>query len=96
MPARAVTTALDTDQAATIAILVIVGILVIGALISFIITAIVWRVIVIVAVLALAGVVYGQRASIESSAKNCDATFFGAHLTPSSPTVKKHCQQISR
>ena len=85
--------ALDTGQAETIAVLVIVGIVVVGALISFIITRILWRVAVVVVMVVLASIVYRQRASIESAAKNCTATFFGAHLTPSNQALRKHCQR---
>ncbi len=88
--------ALDTDQAKTVGVVVIVAVVLIGFVISAIITAIVSRIIVILVVVLLAGLVWTQRASISSSAKNCDPTFLGIHLTPSNPTIRQHCQDISR
>lgn len=87
--------ALDTDQAKTIGVVVIVGLIVLGALISFLIRAIVMRIVVIVVALVLAGVVYSQRAVIGSAAKKCEATFFGQDLTPSNPAIKKHCRPVT-
>ena len=88
--------ALDTDQAETIGIVVIIAVVLVGGVISAIITAIVARVVVIVIVLLLAAFVWTQRASISSAAKNCDASFFGIHLTPSNADVKRYCQNIGR
>jgi hypothetical protein len=88
--------ALDTDQAKSIAIAVIVALVVVGAIISAIVTAIIGRIITFVIVIALVAFVWTQRASIESAAKRCDASFVGIHLTPSNPTIKQHCQQLSR
>jgi flagellar motor component MotA len=88
--------ALDTDQAKTIGIVVIVGLVVIGAVLSLIISAIVGRLLTIVVVVGLAVLVWSQRADISSAAKKCDATFFGVHLTPSNPDVKARCQNLSK
>lgn len=88
--------ALDTDKAKTIGVVVIVAVLLIGFVISAIITAIIGRIVVILVVLVLAGLVWTQRANISSSAKRCDPTFLGVHLTPSNPTIRQHCQDISR
>jgi flagellar motor component MotA len=88
--------ALDTDQAKTIGIVVIIAVVLIGAVVSAIITALIGRIVVIVVVLLIAAFVWTQRSSISSAAKNCDASFFGIHLTPSNPTLKQHCQDISR
>jgi flagellar motor component MotA len=88
--------ALDTDQAKTIGVVVILAVVIIGFVISAIITAIVARIVIIVVVLLLAGFVWTQRAQISSAAKKCDATFFGVNLTPSNPTLKQRCQDISR
>lgn len=87
--------ALNTDQAKTIGEVLIVGLIVLAVLISMIVKAILKRVVVLVLALVLAGVVYGQRASIQSAARKCDATFFGTHLTPANPTLKKRCQRLT-
>ncbi len=89
------TLALDTDQAKALGIGVILAVLVIGLVISAVVTAIVGRIITIVVVVALAAFIWSQRASIESGAKKCDATFFGVHLTPSNPTIKANCEKIA-
>jgi Na+/proline symporter len=88
--------ALDTDQAKTIGILVIIGLVVVGAILSMIITAIIARLIMIVVVLVLVTFVWTQRSAIQSAAKRCDASFFGVHLTPSNPAIKQRCQNLSR
>lgn len=87
--------ALDTDQAKTTGIVVIVALVVLAVLISLIVKAILKRIVVIVLALVLVGIVYSQRAAIQSAARRCDATFFGTHLTPANPTLKKRCQQLT-
>jgi flagellar motor component MotA len=88
--------ALDTDQAKTVGVVVIVAVVLIGFVISAIVTAIVGRIVVIVVVLLLAGLVWTQRAEISSAARKCNASFFGIELTPSNPTIRQHCQDLSR
>lgn len=87
--------ALDTRQAETIGVLAIVGLVVLGAVVSAVVTAIVGRILVLIVALVLAGVVWSQRASIESAAKRCDATFFGVHLTPSNATLRQKCRNAA-
>lgn len=89
------TVALDTDQAKIVGLLVIVGLVVVGAVVSLVISALLGRVLTIVVALGLALLVWTQRSDIEAAAKKCDATFFGVHLTPSDPNLKKQCQQIA-
>jgi uncharacterized membrane protein len=90
-----VITALDTDQAKTLGIGVVVALVIIGVLINLIVAKIVTRVIVLVVAVALAAVVWTQREHIQSAAKNCDASFLGMHLTPSDPALKAHCEQVT-
>lgn len=87
--------ALNTSQAKTIGIAAVVAVLVIGGLVSLVISAIIGRVITVVVAIALALVVWNQRGKIETAARNCDATFFGVHLTPSDPALKAKCQQLT-
>jgi protein-S-isoprenylcysteine O-methyltransferase Ste14 len=73
---------------------VIIALVVIGGLLSLLITAIIGRVIILVVVVALGIFVWQQRTSIQDSinAHKCDlsATFFGIHLdAPAS--VKQAC-----
>jgi hypothetical protein len=90
-----VTLALDTDQAKNLAIGLVVVILVAGVLVNFAVGHIIARVVVLAMAIALAVVVWTQRSDIESAAKKCDASFLGVHLTPSDPTLKAHCQQVT-
>jgi hypothetical protein len=87
--------ALDTDQAKTLGIGIVVALVVAAVLINLVVAKVATRVIVLVVFLALAAVVWTQRAAIQGAAKNCDATFLGIHLTPSDPTLKAHCQQVT-
>jgi hypothetical protein len=87
--------ALDTNSAKTIGIGAIVMIVAVGVLLTFVVTAVVGRLLLVAAVVALGIVVWTQRAAIESSAKKCDAHFFSLHLTPSDPAVKKRCQELA-
>jgi hypothetical protein len=89
------TAAFSTDQAKAVAIGAIIVIVVVGALLSFVVTKLVGRLIVGAVVVGLGIFVWTQRADIESAAKKCDATFFGIHLTPSNATIKQHCQQVA-
>ena len=89
--------ALDTDQAKLLGIGSIVAVLLIGFIISAVLTAIVGRIIVILVMVALAAVVYTQRAQIRESVNDCDVSFFGVHLTPSDPDVRQACaDQLNR
>lgn len=89
--------ALDTDQAKVLGIGIIVAVLLIGFIISAVLTAIVGRIIVILVMVALAAVVYTQRAQIRESVNDCDVSFFGVHLTPSDPDVRQACaDQLNR
>ena len=87
--------ALDTDQAKTLAVVVIIALVVLAVVVNAIITAILGRVVVIVVALVLAAVVWSQRSDIQAAAKKCDASFFGVHLTPSNETLKRHCQRVA-
>jgi uncharacterized membrane protein len=91
-----VTVAFSTDQAKTAAIILILAVVVVGALISFVVTKLTGRLIVAAVVVAAGIFVWTQRADIESAAKKCDARFLGIHLTPSNKTLKAQCQQAAR
>ena len=89
------TAAFSTDQAKTLGIVAIAVIILGGALVSFVVTKLMGRLIVAAVVVALGIFVWTQRDAIDSAAKKCDATFFGVHLTPSDAALKEHCQQIA-
>ena len=73
--------ALDSDQIGKIGIGIIVGLFVLGALLSLIVTAIVGRIIIAVVVIALAVLTWQQRSSLQDkiNKKDCNlsAHFFG-------------------
>jgi len=87
--------ALDTSQADKVGIGVIVAVLVIGLLLVVLIGKLLVRAIIVVLMVALAVVAWQQRHQVADAAKKCDATFFGVHVTPHDPAVKRRCQDIT-
>jgi hypothetical protein len=87
--------ALDTSQVKNVSVVAIVAVVVIGLLISWLVTKVVARVIVLLLTLVLGFALYNQRAKVVDEAnkiaKRCDATFFGIHVQPSDPNIKKAC-----
>jgi protein-S-isoprenylcysteine O-methyltransferase Ste14 len=87
--------ALSSSDVTKVGIIVIVALVVIGALLSIVISAIVGRIIVLVVVVALAVLVWQQRTHIKDqmNAHKCDlnATFFGIHLD-APDSVKTACR----
>jgi hypothetical protein len=77
------TLALDSDQIGKIGVGLIIALVVIGALLSLIITAVFGRIIILVAVVALGVVVWQQRSSLQDKIDKCqlNATFFGVHVS---------------
>lgn len=75
--------ALQSDQIGKIGVGIIVALVVIGLLLSMIITKIVGRIIILVVVVALAAWVWQQRTDIQNKVKKCDLnmTFFGKTVT---------------
>ena len=74
--------ALDSSQITKIGIGVIIGLVLVGFVLSLIITAILGRVIIAVVVVALGVLVWQQRTVIEDHVKKCqlDMTFLGVHV----------------
>jgi len=73
--------ALDSDQIGKIGIGIIVGLFVLGALLSLVVTALLGRVLIAVVVIVLAVVTWQQRSSIQDKINKHDcklsASFFG-------------------
>jgi len=86
--------ALNANDITKVGLIVIVALVVIGALLSFVITAIVGRIIILVVVVAAAAFVWQQRTHIKDEINtnkcNLHATFFGIHLD-APDSVKKAC-----
>lgn len=89
--------ALNSDNITKIGIVIIVALVVIGALLSIVLTALVARIIILVVVIGLAVVVWQQRTHIKDQVDKCklDATFFGVHIS-APDSVQQHCHSIRR
>jgi protein-S-isoprenylcysteine O-methyltransferase Ste14 len=76
--------ALDAGDITKVGVIVIVALVVIGALLSLVITALIGRLIILVIVLVLGIFVWQQRTHVKDqiNSHKCDlnATFFGIHL----------------
>jgi protein-S-isoprenylcysteine O-methyltransferase Ste14 len=76
--------ALDVQDITKVGVIVIVALLLIGIVLSFVITAVIGRLIIAVVVVVLAVLVWQQRTHVKNqlNAHKCDlkATFFGIHL----------------
>lgn len=87
--------ALDTNSAQNLGLATIVAVVVVGLLLAVFITKLVARAIIVVVMVVLALVAWQQRSQIESAAKKCDAHFFGIHVEPHDPNIKKQCQKVT-
>jgi hypothetical protein len=86
--------ALSAGDVTKVGVIVIVALIVIGALLSIVLTALVARLIIVVIVVVLGAFVWQQRSSIQDkiNSHKCDlnATFFGIHLD-APQSVKDAC-----
>jgi hypothetical protein len=89
--------ALQSNDIEKIAVGAIIGLVVIGALLSFVVTKIVGRVVILVIVVVLGGAVWNQRASIHDKVKNCDLnmSFFGLNVKMPQD-VQAQCKQLGK
>jgi hypothetical protein len=94
------TAALDTSQVKSLGLLAIVAVILIGLLIARLVTKIITRLVVVVLVVVFGAAIYQQRGkaldAATSAAQRCDVTFFGIHIQPSDPTVKKACAALGK
>jgi hypothetical protein len=76
---------------------VIAGLVILGAVMSLIITKIVGRIVILVIVVVLGGAVWNQHTSIQNKVKNCDLnmTFFGVKVKLP-PDVQAQCKQLGK
>jgi hypothetical protein len=86
--------ALNVQDITKVGVIVIVALIVIGALLSIVITALIARIVILVVVVALAVFVWQQRGHVkdEINSHTCDlnATFFGIHLD-APDSVRQQC-----
>lgn len=87
--------ALDTSQAGNVGIAAIVAVVVVGLLLVVLVGKLIARAIIVVLMVVLAVLAWQQRHQVADAAKKCDATFFGVHVTPHDPVIKRHCQEIT-
>ena len=89
--------ALNSDNITKIGIVIIIALVVIGALLSIVLTALVARIIILVVVIGLAVLVWQQRTHIKDQVDKCklNATFFGVHIS-APDSVQQHCRSIHR
>lgn len=85
--------ALDSTQITKIGVGVIIGLVLLGFVLSLIITAVIGRVIIVVVVIALGALVWQQRTVIQDRVKKCqlDMTFIGVHVN-APDNVKRACR----
>jgi protein-S-isoprenylcysteine O-methyltransferase Ste14 len=87
--------ALSSDNITKIGLIIIVALVVIGALLAFVITALVARIVILVVVIGLAVLVWQQRTHLKDKFDDCDtqATFFGVHFD-APQSITEHCIQL--
>jgi hypothetical protein len=92
--------ALQTSQVRNLSLVGIAAVVVIGLVLAYAVTRIVSRIIVLAVVVVLAFALYSQRAKViaaaDKAATRCEATFFGIHVQPSDPTVKRACAEVAK
>jgi hypothetical protein len=91
--------ALESDQVKSIGLGAIIVIVLVGVILTIVVGRIVAKVIILLVAAVLAIALYYQRDqvvnAIDKHAKNCDVTFFGIHVKPSDPSVKKACATVA-
>jgi hypothetical protein len=99
-PAPATVIALDSSQVQNVGLGAIVVIVLLGLLLVRMVTKMITRVIVLLVVVALAVLIYQQRdrvaTAVADAGKRCEATFFGIHVQPDDPVVRKACEQAGK
>ena len=98
--------ALQSGDITKIGVGIIIALVVIGALLSLVITAIIGRLIILVVVVALGVFVWAQRSSIQNkvddvkhghvSSCQFDKTFFGVHVTAPQSLVAECMKNLSK
>lgn len=89
--------ALSSDNITQIGLIIIVALVVIGALLSFVITALVARIVILVLVIGLGVLVWQQRTHLKDKFDKCDlqATFIGIHFD-APQSVQDRCAGLHR
>ena len=94
------TVALESGDITKIGVGIIVGLVVLGFLLSLVLTALVARLIILVVVVAAGILVWQQRSEIQDKINrhdcNLSATFFGIHVDAPDDVVKACQAQLTR
>jgi protein-S-isoprenylcysteine O-methyltransferase Ste14 len=87
--------ALNSDDITKVGVIAIIALVVVGVLLSLLITAVIARIIIVVVVVGLSVLVWQQRTHIKDKFDKCDtqATFFGIHLD-APQSIKDKCQRL--
>jgi uncharacterized membrane protein len=92
--------ALDSSQVQNLSLGSIGVIILVGLLLAWLVTKLVVKVLVLVVVVVLAVAIYQQRdrvsAAVTDAGKRCEATFFGVHVQPDDPTIRKACEKAGK
>jgi len=86
---------LTVSQAKTYGIVGVVGLVVVGLLLSMIVAKVVGKLIVLAVFIAGGAFLYSQRAQIEDKVKHCDTTVMGVHIKLSAAQLQA-CQNLSK
>lgn len=91
--------ALTAGQAAGLGVGAIVVLIVVGVVAAVLVTKLALRVAVVVIVVALGVVIWTQRSAVvdaaQDAARRCNTSFFGVHINPSDPGVRRACQSVT-
>ncbi len=84
--------ALQSNNITAVGVGVIIALIVIGAVLSFVITALVGRIVVLAVVVVLGVIVWVQRTDVQNRVNDChlSASFFGVHVN-APKDVRQHC-----
>jgi len=96
--------ALTDDQVKNIGILGPIAVVVIGLLIVKFVSGMIIRLVTLAVVVVLASALWIQRDKVMSEIdkktadlqRSCDARFFGFHVEPSDPNLKKACDLLDK
>jgi hypothetical protein len=89
--------ALSSDNITRVGVIIIVAIVVIGLLLSLVLTALIARIVILVVVIGLGVFVWQQRTHIKDQFDHCHlgATFFGVHVD-APRSVQRGCPDTTK
>jgi protein-S-isoprenylcysteine O-methyltransferase Ste14 len=87
--------ALNSGNITKIGVIVIIALVLIGLLLSIVITALVGRIVILVVIVVLGALVWQQRTHLKDQFDKCDlrATFFGVHFDAPQSVIDE-CKKV--